>query len=49
MPEGVIAGGWGYVIAAYSVTAVGLIAYTWSLRARLRRVNESDLESDERR
>jgi lipopolysaccharide export LptBFGC system permease protein LptF len=36
MPEGVIAGGWSYVIAAYSITAVGLAAYAWSLVHRLR-------------
>jgi hypothetical protein len=36
MPEGVIVGGWEYVIAAYVVTAVGLIAYTWSMVARWR-------------
>jgi len=38
MPEGVIAGGWNFVIAAYSITAVGLGAYVWSLRVRLRRL-----------
>ena len=36
MPEGVIVGGWSYVIAAYSVTVVGLALYAWSLRARSR-------------
>ena len=34
MSEGVIVGGWSYVIAAYLVTAVGLIAYWWSLSRR---------------
>lgn len=33
-PSGVIAGGWSYVVAAYSVTAVTLAAYVWSLRRR---------------
>ncbi len=31
MAEGTIIGGWGYVIAAYSVTVVGLLAYAWRL------------------
>lgn len=34
MPEGVIIGGWNFVIAAYCITAVGLIAYAWSLHRR---------------
>jgi lipopolysaccharide export LptBFGC system permease protein LptF len=37
MPDGVIVGGWSYVIAAYSITAVGLIAYAWSLVHRRRK------------
>ncbi len=37
MPEGVIAGGWSYVIAAYSVTAIGLSVYIWSLVSRSRK------------
>ena len=40
MPEGVIAGGWSYVVAAYTVTAVGLVAYGWSLWSRARRLSE---------
>jgi hypothetical protein len=36
MPEGIIAGGWAYVIAAYSITALGLAAYIWSLVLRSR-------------
>jgi CcmD family protein len=36
-PEGVIVGGWRYVIAAYSITAVVLVSYVWSLHRRLRR------------
>ena len=35
-PEGVIIGGWSFVIAAYTVTAVGLLLFAWSLRRRLR-------------
>jgi heme exporter protein D len=33
----VIAGGWGYVIAAYSITVLGLIGYAVSLKLRRRR------------
>jgi hypothetical protein len=36
MPEGVIVGGWSYVIGAYTLTAAGLLAYVWSLHARSR-------------
>lgn len=35
-PSGVIAGGWEYVWAAYSVTAVILLGYAGSLIARYR-------------
>ena len=42
MSEGVIIGGWGYVVAAYSITAVGLVGYIWSLRARHRRLKKED-------
>jgi hypothetical protein len=35
-PSGVIVGGWEYVWAAYSVTAVILLGYTASLIARYR-------------
>ena len=34
-PEGVIIGGWSFVVAAYAVTAVVLAAYAWSVRSRL--------------
>ena len=37
MPDGVIVGGWSYVVAAYSITAAGLIAYAWSLVHRRRK------------
>jgi CcmD family protein len=37
MSEGVIIGGWSYVVAAYAITGVGLVAYVWSLFVRLRR------------
>ncbi len=36
MPEGVIAGGWSYVIAAYGLTAVVFAGYAWSLWRRRR-------------
>lgn len=36
MPEGVIVGGWPSVIAAYSITAVVLGLYVWSLFHRSR-------------
>ncbi|MDX1502378.1 MAG: heme exporter protein CcmD [Thermoanaerobaculia bacterium] len=42
MAEGVIVGGWSYVIVAYGVTALGLIAHTLSLvvrRKHLRRAS----------
>jgi hypothetical protein len=37
MTEGVIIGGWSYVVAAYSITAAGLVAYAWSLVHRRRK------------
>ena len=40
--EGVLSGGWGYVIAAYSVTAIVLLAYAWSLVLRMRRAKSED-------
>lgn len=42
MSEGVIVGGWSYVIAAYAITAVGLIAYFWSLRRRRDHLKDED-------
>jgi len=41
-PTGVIVGGWSYVIAAYTITTVGLVAYAWSLVARLRRAADEE-------
>ncbi len=38
MPDGVIVDGWASVIAAYSVTTVGLIIYAASLWQRRRRL-----------
>jgi len=37
MTEGVITGGWGYVWAAYGISATVFIVYTVSLAARLRK------------
>jgi hypothetical protein len=34
--NGVITGGWNFVIAAYSITALALISYTISLFTRSR-------------
>lgn len=34
MPEGVIAGGWPYVIAAYGITTTVLVLYVLSLFKR---------------
>jgi CcmD family protein len=39
-PEGVIIGGWSFVVAAYGVTAVVLVGYAWSLRSRLNRTQQ---------
>jgi hypothetical protein len=40
-PEGVIIGGWNFVVAAYVVTAVVLAAYAWSVRSRLARLQRN--------
>ena len=40
--EGVIIGGWSYVVAAYTITAAGLVSYIWSLFARARRFQDED-------
>ena len=37
-PEGVIIGGWKFVVAAYAVTAAVLLLYAWSLRSRLAKI-----------
>jgi CcmD family protein len=38
VPEGVIVGGWSYVIGAFAVVALGLALYTVSLFQRLRSI-----------
>ncbi len=45
MPEGVILGGWNFVIAAYSITAVGLVLYAWSLIRRTRQQHQKEGKS----
>ena len=42
MPEGVIIGGWSYVVAAYTITWAGLVLYIWSLIVRLRKSHMSE-------
>ncbi len=42
MSEGVIVGGWSYVVAAYSITVAGLVAYSLSLIRRRQRSDEED-------
>lgn len=39
---GVVQGGWGFVIAAYSITAIGFIVYGISLFARLKELRKHD-------
>jgi len=41
-PEGVIIGGWNFVIAAYSITAAGLLLFAWSLRSRAKSADRKD-------
>lgn len=42
MSEGVIIGGWNFVIAAYAVTGAGLVVYIWSLIVRLRKAHNKE-------
>ena len=47
MPEGVIVGGWNYVIAAYSITTIALVLFAWRLlnrRSELSRRGDSKSE-----
>ena len=37
MTEGVVTGGWGYVVAAYGITSAALVIYALSLIRTLRR------------
>lgn len=43
MPEGVIAGGWPYVVAAYLITALVLAAYSGLLKLALRGVPAGEI------
>jgi hypothetical protein len=40
--SGVITGGWGFVIAAYAVTAAGFLIYGITLVSRLRETQDHD-------
>lgn len=42
MTEGVVTGGWGFVWAAYALTAAGFLIYGWSLWSRLREANRDE-------
>ena len=44
MTDGVIVGGWSYVVAAYSITVAALAAYAWSLVHRRRK---TELEQED--
>ena len=45
MPEGVIVGGWSYVVAAYAITGVVFAGYAWSLLRRNRAERSEGEES----
>ena len=45
MPEGVIVGGWNFVVAGYAVTAIVLAGYAWSLIRRRRGHDDGGDES----
>ena len=40
--SGVVQGGWEFVIAAYTITGVGLVAYAISLLVRLKELRKHD-------
>ena len=42
MPEGVVIGGWQFIIPAYLITTVVLAAYVWSIFARGRRIERNE-------
>ena len=42
MSEGIIIGGWSYVIVAYAITGVGLLGYLLSLRRREKHLDNED-------
>jgi len=41
-PEGVIIGGWNFVIAAYAITSAMFLLYAWSLRSRLKKAEDKN-------
>ncbi len=45
MAEGVLAGGWSFVIAGYAMTAAVLVAYAWALRRRGAGSDETEQDS----
>ena len=45
--QGIVAGGWQYVIAAYSLTAIGLLVFAWSLFWRFRQLRSEDKSNDQ--
>lgn len=49
MNGGVVTGGWSYVIAAYSVTAIALLVYGVSLMSRLRSESTRNGERSDQR
>jgi hypothetical protein len=46
-PEGVIVGGWKFVIAAFSITGGVFLLYAWSLYSRLASTKDHDHERPE--
>ncbi len=49
MSGGVVTGGWGFVIAAYSLTAVLFLGYTISIYSRFRAEKERFLREQRNR
>ena len=42
MSEGIIVGGWPYVVAAYLITTAGLLGYVWSLARRRKQLDSEE-------
>lgn len=47
MSEGVVTGGWQFIVPAYGITALVLAAFVWSIFARGRRLEKGREDSDE--
>ena len=47
MSEGVVSGGWSFVITAYAITAAGLLAYLGTLWSRRRNQDRDTREKTE--